>query len=282
MLQPDRLPARLHAALVVALARPGEAGLEQVMAGQRLKALGELAVREQHPPHRRLEVVVDTARRHPAEVLEGAHVAVEEGQLVLTLVEPDEVAPRVHQPHQELPRLAALARYLDGDLEEVDLRLVARAVHQRHVDLGTLAAPLAQVVAHERHPDRVALLAQLPMQPRRRQPLLRRRALPPLLDQFLEARLHRLEDRPLPRLAFAAHRLAERQVAPHRVAADTHLACHPAPALALDQHLVPEYMDFLHSKHPLPQRSRPPPPNMLGAAPGWITIQPMTGSPCER
>ena len=46
--------------------------------------------------------------------------------------------------------------------------------------------------------------------------------------------------------------------------------------------------DLLHSKHPLPQRPRPPPPNMLGRCPGWITFRPtavsttVTGSPCER
>ena len=57
------------------------------------------------------------------------------------VVEPDEVAARVDQPHQELPGLAALASHLDRDLEEVDLRLVARAVHQRHVDLGAPSRP---------------------------------------------------------------------------------------------------------------------------------------------
>ena len=60
----------------------------------------------------------------------------------------------------------------DGDLEEVGLRLVARAVHQRHVDLGAPAPPLAQVVPYQRLADLVALFAQLAVQPRRRQPLL--------------------------------------------------------------------------------------------------------------
>ena len=84
------------------LAGAREAGLDAVVAGERREALGQGAARELHPPHRRCEVVVDRAPGHPAEVGEGPHVTVEEGELVLALVEPDEVPPRVHQPHQEL------------------------------------------------------------------------------------------------------------------------------------------------------------------------------------
>ena len=100
VLQADRLTARLHPALVVAFAGPREAGLEQVVAGQRLKALGQLSARElQSPPvqaggrqHGRLEVVVDHPLGHATEVGEGAHVTVKEGELILALREPAEVA----------------------------------------------------------------------------------------------------------------------------------------------------------------------------------------------
>ena len=91
------------------LAGAREGGLDAVVAGERREALAQGAARELHPPHRGGEIVVDRAPRHPAEVGEGAHVAVEEGELVLALVEPHEVAPRVHQPHQEEPGLAPLA-----------------------------------------------------------------------------------------------------------------------------------------------------------------------------
>ncbi|MCY4639266.1 MAG: hypothetical protein OXC94_02870 [Chloroflexi bacterium] len=273
MLQPHAPAARLHATLVMALAGPGEAGLVQVVADQRLKTLGEPAPGELHPLHRRREVVVDDAPGHPAEVGEGPHVAVEEGDLVLAVVEPDEVAARVHQPHQELPGLAALTVHLDGDLEEVDLGLVARAVHQRHVDLGALPPPLAQVAAHQRHPDLVALLAQLAVQPRRRHTLLRRRAPRPLLEQRVEARLHPFEDGLPAWLALYPHRLGQRQVAPHGVAADAQLPGDLPPAQPLDQHLVPQHVHVLHSEHPSPQPSAAPPLEMLGHAPKWITIR---------
>ena len=184
-------------------------------------------------------------------------MAVEEGELVLAVVEPDEVAARVHQPHQELPGLAALPAQLDGDLEEVDLGLVARAVHQRHEDLGALPPPLAQVAPHQRHPDLIALFAQLAVQPRSRQPLLRCRPLGPLLQQRVEARPHPLKRRtaahPLPR-----YRLRLCQVAPHRVAADPHLAGDRPLTLALDQDLVTQDVHLSHPEHSLLQLSRGP------------------------
>jgi len=51
---------------------------------------------------------------------EGAHVAVEEGELVLALVEPDEVAARVHQADCELLEPSALPIWFDRGREEVD------------------------------------------------------------------------------------------------------------------------------------------------------------------
>ena len=145
------------------------------MAGQRLGTRGQLPTGELQPPHGRNEVVVDTALQRPAEVGGGAHVSIEEGQLVAALVEPDEVAARVHQTQQELPDLAPLARHLDRGREEVDLRFITRTVDQRNVGLRSPPTSLATVVAQRLHADRVTLLTQLPAQPRRRQPLLRRR-----------------------------------------------------------------------------------------------------------
>ena len=168
------------------------------------------------------------------------------------------------------------------DLEEVDLRLLARAVHQRHVDLGALAPPLAQVVADQGLPDPVALLAQLAVQPRRRHPLLRRRAARPLLQQLIEARLHLIKHRLPAWLALHPHRLGQRQVAPHGVAADAHLPGDLPPAQPLDQHLVPQHVHVFHSEHPFPPASAAPPPEMLGHAPKWITIRALIGSLSER
>ena len=71
-------------------------------------------------------------RAHSAKVGERPHVAVEEGDLVLAVVEPDEVVARVHQPHQEVPGPTPLTPDLGGDL-------------------GALAPPTAQVAPHQRH-----------------------------------------------------------------------------------------------------------------------------------
>ena len=131
------------------------------------------------------------------------------------------------------------------------LRALARAVHQRHVDLGALPAPLAQALEHEAQADLVAFLTKLAVQPPPRDALLRRGPLRPLLKQFVEARLHPFEDRPRPRpllLLWLRHR--RREVSPHRVARESHLARHPALALALHEHLVPQRVYVLHSEHP--------------------------------
>ena len=231
------------------LAGAREAGLDAVVADERLEAVGQGAARELHPPNRGGEVVVDRALGHPADVGEGSDVSVEEGELVLALVEPDEVPPRVHQPHQEEPGLASHAGELDHDLEEVDLGLVARAVDQRHVDLGALPAPLAEVLEHEAHPDVVALLTQRPVEPPARDALLRRGALGPLLGQLLKPRPHLLQHRPRP-LPPPWLRQRRREVAPHRVAREPHLPRHLALALALDEHLAPQRVHVLHAEHP--------------------------------
>ena len=152
----------------------------------------------------------------------------------------------MHQPDQELPNPAARSVQFDRDREAVDLRLLARPVDQRDIDLGPLPAPLAQVVAQRCHTDGVALLAQLPMQPRRRQPLLRRGPLRPLAQQRIQPRLDRIEDRSASRDPLAAYRFRRFQVAPYRVAADPQLARHLPPAPALDQDLMPQHVYILH------------------------------------
>ncbi|MDE2933087.1 MAG: hypothetical protein OXS47_04355 [Chloroflexota bacterium] len=135
--------------------------------------------------------------------------------------------------------------------------LVARAVHQRHEDLGPLPTPLAQVAPHQRHPDLVALLTELAVQPRRRQPLLRRRPLGPLGQQLVKARPHPLERRtathPLPR-----YRLRLRQVAPDRVTTDAQFPGDRPLALALDQDLVTQDVHLSHPEYSLLQPSRGP------------------------
>ena len=127
----------------MALARPTEARLEQVVRRQRREARRQRPrAADQDPRHRRPQIVVGDARRHAAQVREGAHVAVEKADLILPLVDPAEVAAGVHQPQQEEPRLAPHAGDVDQHLEEVDLGEIARAIRQRHEDLAPLPLPL--------------------------------------------------------------------------------------------------------------------------------------------
>ncbi len=250
MLQPHALAPRLDRALVVALAPAGEAGLEEVVAHQGPEAVGQLAVNAHPALHRGGEIVVDDPRRHAAEVGEGPHVAVEEGQLIAPVVDPHEVAARERQPHQELPCRAPEAALLDRDLEEVHLGLLARPVDERDVDLGALPAPLPQPAPDRRHADLEALLAQLPVESRAGDALLAGRPRQPLRHQLLEPRDHALEHRPRPRLALHPPRLRDLEVLAHRIPAHPQLPCHRAPRPALHQHLVSNNMHLIHPQHP--------------------------------
>ena len=167
MREPDRLAAAFHAALVVSFADAREVGLEQIVTHQRQEPAREFAPCADDLAHRRREIIVHAAPCDAAQVGKRPHVAVEKGQLIAALVEPGELASRVHQPQQELPGFAPLAADLHHHLEEVDLRF-ARAINQRHINLGALPPPLAPVVAHQCPADLIAFRPELPMQPHRR------------------------------------------------------------------------------------------------------------------
>src|SRR5579863_5734750 len=115
------------------------------MTDQREEPAGELAPRTDDLAHRRREIIVHAAPRHYAQMSKRPHVAVEKGELVAAFVKPGELPPRVHQPQQELPRLAPFSSNLHHHFEKIDLSF-ARAIDQRHVDLRPLTAPLAQVL----------------------------------------------------------------------------------------------------------------------------------------
>jgi hypothetical protein len=179
-------------------------------------------------------------------------MAVEEGQLIAAVIQPHEVATRVHQPQQELPDLAPLAADVDRHLEEVHLRL-AGTVHQRHEHLGGPPPQLAHVGSDRRHSYLEAFLDQLPVQPRSRDPLLGRRPRPPLLEQRCDPRPHPLEHRPRPRLALHPDRRRHPEVLADRVAAHPQLPRHRPHALLFHQHLVTDNMDLIHPQHPFLQ-----------------------------
>jgi hypothetical protein len=112
---------------------------------------------DQDPDDGRPEIVVRDASRDPVEVRKGADVPVEKADLILALVDPRKVAARIHQAHQEEPRLPARPVDVDQHLEEVNLRQVARPVRQRHEHLAALALPFGDRFLDDGHPDAEAL-----------------------------------------------------------------------------------------------------------------------------
>jgi hypothetical protein len=127
---------------------------------------------DQNPDDGGPQIVVRDAGRDAPEVRKRADVAVEKADLILALVDPRKVAARVHQAHQEEPRLLPLPIDVDQHLEEVDLREIAGPIRQRHEDLAALALPFGDRVFDHGHADAVPLGDQQLVQPRGRQPLL--------------------------------------------------------------------------------------------------------------
>jgi hypothetical protein len=121
----------------------GEARLEQIVRGQRGKARRQRPLAPDEDPHDcRFQIVVRYPRGHAVDVREGPHVPIQEARLVLPLVDPGEVATRVHQPHQEEPRLPTHRVEIDEHLEEVHLGELARPIRQRDKHLAPLPSPL--------------------------------------------------------------------------------------------------------------------------------------------
>ena len=95
MLESQPLTAGFHASLIVPLARPGKAWLEQVVTDQRLETLGELREKPHPAFHRRRKIIVNYPPRQAIEMSRRPDMAIEEGQLVTGVIEPDEVASRI-------------------------------------------------------------------------------------------------------------------------------------------------------------------------------------------
>ncbi len=234
-------------------ARPAEARLEQIVRRERGEARGQRARAAHHNSHDGgFQIVVGDARRHCVEVREGADVAIEKADLVLALVDPGEVAARVHQPHEKEPRLAADAADVDEDLEEVDLREIARAIRQRHEDLTALPLPLRHRILDDRDAHLLALSQQQLVQPRGRQPLFAAGPSDRVHEQRLHPRGHRVPHRPRPRRRrrrpdrrHLAHILADRRPG------EPQLSCHRPLRPSLDEYLMPHHMYLIHPEHPL-------------------------------
>src|SRR4051812_680155 len=213
------LPRDSTPPFVVAGARPRKARLQEIVRRELEEARAQHTVAtDQHARHRRAEIVVKQAMRNEAEVLEGAHVPIEEADLILARIEPGEIAPRVHQAQEEHPRLAPLAGDVDEDLEEVDLAEIARFVHKRNEHLLAPAFPLRDHLADHAVAHHVALRGEQLVEARGRQLLLASGPARCLPKQLLEPRPYPLLDRARTRYRHAHAWRRSLDVAPDCVA----------------------------------------------------------------
>ena len=247
----------LDLALVVALARPAEAILEQVVRlqlGEHARAL-PLAV-AQNARHRDLGVVVEDRLRHAAEERERLHVPVAERLRRLCRVGHHEDGVRVRQVQREEVDLALHATDDPDRLAEVGLGM-PRRMHQRHEHLLRPLPPARHVVLHDRDAAREAVLVAQPLEdPLRRVLLLLGNAFVVSQD-LVDDRDERIELRPHRRLR--AH-VARRHRELHHLADSPGIDPEPPRrrplAQTLDLNRVSNLRVELHVLHPPPSAER--------------------------
>ena len=119
MLQTDRLAPALDTPLVMAFARPRKAGFEEIMRGQRGKALGQHALRPDKRADGRGQMVV----RHPlgpaTAIGQGPHVRIQQRQLIAAVIEPPKVLAGVHEAHEDLPGVPLLPAFFNHPINKV-------------------------------------------------------------------------------------------------------------------------------------------------------------------
>jgi hypothetical protein len=239
MLQPDRLASTFDATLVVSLPRASKTRLEQEVADQGFEPVRQLPfLQPEDALHRRRQVIVNQAPGHPAQVRERPHMSIQEAGAITMIVQVDEVAARVHQPHQELPCLAAHAAFVDGHIEEVHLGLIAGTMNQRNVHLRCPPPLLRQIAAHRPLPNLHALFPQLAIKARRRQPVLAIQPRRPFLHQRIDPRPHDVQHRLCPIAYLHPPRLRLTQILLDGSAVQSQLTSDPPRAHPLHEVLV--------------------------------------------
>ena len=242
----------------MALAWPTEAGLQQIVRGERAEPRRQCArAADQDPDDRRPQIVVHDARRHAVEVRERAHVPVEKADLILALVDPREVATGVHQPHQKEPRLPTDAVEIDQYLEEVDLGEIARSIGQRHEHLTALALPLGDGLFDERDADPMALGDQQLVEPRGRQLLLPTGPSARFGQQPVHPVPHGVPDRPRPDQGLLPNGGGLLEILSNRQPRNPELFRDLPPRAALHQHFVTNDMHLIHLEHPSQRTPEP-------------------------
>ena len=253
MLPSNVSASTLDASLVVTLARPAETWLESVVRSERGEAWPQYPRRaHEYLAHSGGQIVVRNRSDDPGEVSERCDVSREKPGRVLLGAQHREIAARVHQAHQEQPRLLADARKLHPDLEEVDLRHFARSVDERHGHLSLRASKLGHQAAYGARAGRVAGIAQQLPEAGCCQPLFARRERPARLPDGCGRLLDRIARRRRThgqRGSIDRHPLGAR-VAPDRVARQPELPCDLSDRNSLGVHLVPNHCNQIHRHHP--------------------------------
>ena len=243
----------LDLALVVALARPAEPVLEQVVRSQlaeHLRALPHPVAQDARD--RDLGVVVEDRPRHAAEEGEGLHVPVAERLLGLGRIGRHEAGIRMRQVEREEVDLA-LHPADDADrLAEVGLRM-PRRMRQRHEHLLRPLPPAGDILLHDRDAAREAVLVPQPLEDALGRVLLLLR--PAFVlgqdavddgDEGAQLRLHRRLRAPVARRHREPHHLGDRP----RI--DPEPPSRRPLAQSLDLNRVPDPRVELHLLHPPP------------------------------
>jgi hypothetical protein len=178
---------------VVALARPTEPILEQVVRLQLREGRGALARSvAQDLRHRDRGVVVEDRQGHAAEECKGRDMAVAERLGRLGRIGLDEEGIGMRQRHREVVQLALDPADLAKRFAEVHLR-VSRRMRQRHEHLPRPALLLPDIVGDDRDAAREPVLVPEPLKnPLRRMPLLLQLAFVVLQD-LVDDRNERIE-----------------------------------------------------------------------------------------
>ncbi len=251
--------------------RPLDAGpaverVEAVVAAQQHEPLVlQPGPAQQHPDHRRLQVVQPDPARDPAQRVERGDEPVEEALLGLVGIRHVHRLARVRQPQHEHPQPHQHPTDPGLELAEVDLGLLGRQVRLRHHHqphpAAQLPADLGDESAHRGLGHLRALLVDQPLpNPPSGMALLDRRR--PVGDQpaahHRPMRRSQRRRRPLRRLALRRHRT--RQRLPH------HPPMHPVPARQpphrqpLQPAVPPDPLEQLHLRsplHPVPASTTP-------------------------
>jgi hypothetical protein len=250
VLKPDVLAPAFDSSFIVPLAWSGKAGFKKVVGRKRRESVSQKALTANDTADCGSEVIVGETIRGAAKMGESADVAIKEGDLVTTIIQPDEIIAGVHQPHQELPYFAQCPCSFDRDFEEVYLSRLRRSVDERDENFGCLSAFLAKVDADSSDADIETFFAELVVEASASNALFWSGASVPLVEKLIKAWYYFVFDRGRPRRFFNPDWLRVSGILLDRSTAESHLPSHLANAFVFDEKFVSDDVNEIHPQHP--------------------------------